>query len=217
MFTDGISNAVGLGAEALADHAGDILHLTAKKVGKGVKKVTEEVSIRLPSKLQSTSQDERIQATVDNVELPSLDVPNKGVATLLRSNRISTSKPQTSTGQSPRLVENGNSNSSNPATGAKSAATEGNKLFGPNPLAAAAMLTRLRSDSASSPKNVISSKSSEEEPHDDHAAYERYKNLHQEHSDLLAEIGIPTGGDQDCKWLCFFVCVFIFLFVLYTD
>lgn len=195
--SDGLGELAAFGAENIIDHAGDALHFAARQVGKGLKKVAAAASeggSQLPSvsatkavgqRLATLSKDDSVRKALDMVDVPSVDLNDKapqggrgGGITLLRGGVAAAAKggrpADTST---PRSAE----------TGAGTSQAKGNALFGENPLAA-----RLRTNSNSS--------SPHDEGHDEHAAYDRYRNIHQQHGDLLSQYGLVAPmGDRDGK------------------
>lgn len=218
-ISDGLAESIGFGADNLVEQASDALHFTAKNVGKGLQKIASIAtpqSSKLPGvKLGASSLDNNLNSALDVIDLPSVDLPDKnnqaragGIALLRGNSQVgnnhssnagptggasATNKAHRNQGDAAtdtQLSRTANSGAAVPAAGTAAAPGMGNaaaRLFGNNPLA-----IRI-----SSPANSVTSKSKEKVQDDEHAAYERYKNLHQEHAGLLSEIGLPSAGDQD--------------------
>lgn len=209
--SDGLGELAAFGAENVIDHAGDALNFAARKLGKGLKKVASAVTeggSQIPSvsttkaagqRLATLSKDDSVRKALDMVDVPSVDLNDKtpqggrGGITLLRGAGAGGAAAATKGGRptdtsTPRSVDSGATPGNRSATGASQA--KGNALFGENPLVA-----RLRANSnGSGTKNS----SPHDDGHDEHAAYDRYRNIHQQHGDLLSQYGLVAPmGDRD--------------------
>lgn len=205
--SDGLGELAAFGAENIIDHAGDALHFAARQVGKGLKKVASAASdggSKPPSvsatkavgqRLATLSNDDGVRKALDMVDVPSVDLNDKapqggrgGGITLLRGGTGGAGAGGAAVAAKGGRPTDTSTPRSAAETGAGASQAKANALFGENPLAAR---PRTNSNSSSSPHD---------EEHNENAAYDRYRNIHQQHGDLLSQYGLVAPmGDRDGK------------------